>query len=302
MLKRLRQSGFEQRNGFFAVLDSYMERQKIYSKRSSVKNARSCVERLFQHFGDVDTVSIPASELDAFISKRRGQGLANKTINGDPIILRAALHHALAVGLIDRLPFKVKLLKVSRKKMLPVLSKSEMRGLLEYARGRYYGIILIASNTGFRAEEILNLQWRDVYFQEGRLAITVKRGWSPKSFQERSCYVSDSVMTYLKKFRLSSHFSAPENYVFSTRSGRPVSRDNAGRQIRKVFNRAGLYQKGRPCLHWIRHSVCSTLLAKGMDIESVREQMGHASITTTQLYAHTSEERMRRASRVLDLG
>jgi site-specific recombinase XerD len=81
-----------------------------------------------------------------------------------------------------------------------------------------------------------------------------------------------------------------------------ISRDNACREIRKVFERAGLDQKGRPCLHWVRRSVCSTLLGEGVDVESVRQQMGHASIMTTQLYAYTSEEGMKRASRALDLG
>ncbi len=86
-----------QGNGFVALVNSYLERQEVYSKRGSVKNARSCVNRLIQHFGDVELASLRALDLDRFISKPRAQGVTNKTINGDLIILRAVLNHALAV-------------------------------------------------------------------------------------------------------------------------------------------------------------------------------------------------------------
>jgi len=74
---------------------------------------------------------------------------------------------------------------------------------------------------------------------------------------------------------------------------------NCLRELRKVFQRAGFYERGRPLLHWIRHSVRSTLLANGADIETTREIMGHSSSTVTQKYAHTTQDWMRKASVLL---
>ena len=89
-------------SGISKVLEAYLERQKIYSKKGSIKNARSSINRLLDHFGEVEISDLAGLELDAFVSARRAQGVSNKTINGDLIILRAALNHALACPMPHR--------------------------------------------------------------------------------------------------------------------------------------------------------------------------------------------------------
>ena len=150
-----------------------------------------------EHFGDIGVPSLTAQDLDSFILARKIK-VKDKTVNGDLIILRAALNNAVAVGLIDSLPFKIRMLKVSRRKIQRVLTPAEIQTLLESAsqhrRGsaaRYYGILLVATHTGFRTDEILHLQWKDIYWEDGSLHITTKDGvWSSKNHQERSVFVS----------------------------------------------------------------------------------------------------------------
>ena len=85
--------------GLKAVLDSYLIRQRIYSKPRSVRVAESSVRRLLLHFGDPPVLELEQSDIDGFVVARRAQGVSEKTVNNDLIVLRAALNHGAAVGL-----------------------------------------------------------------------------------------------------------------------------------------------------------------------------------------------------------
>jgi len=115
-------------------------------------------------------------------------------------------------------------------------------------------------------------------------------------------YVPETLLAYLKTRWEKSPFQGVADYIFATSNGTPLGTHNVCRAMRGVFKRAGLYRKGVPLTHWIRHSVCSRLLGEGVDVETVRQILGHADATTTlRYYAHTSEERMRSASSKLRL-
>ncbi|HME69737.1 MAG TPA: tyrosine-type recombinase/integrase [Myxococcota bacterium] len=194
--------------------------------------------------------------------------------------------------MLKEMPFRVTLLKVPRKRVLRILSKEEVHLLIETAKHPYRGILLVAANTGFRIDEILHLTWNDIFWDEDRIAVTGKAGWTLKSYQERSCYVSHEVMDYLREHRNRSQ------WVFVNRRGKPLKVEPACNRIRAVFQRCGLYRRGIST-HLIRHSVCSHLLGNKVDLETVRVIMGHASIQTTQGYAHTTDDRMKKAVQAL---
>ena len=71
---------------------------------------------------------------------------------------------------------------------------------------------------------------------------------------------------------------------------------NTCRYVRKVFERAGVYEKGTPTIHLIRHTVACMLLSNGPDLETVRDWLGHANIATTRIYLHSTSERKREAA------
>ena len=79
-----------------------------------------------------------------------------------------------------------------------------------------------------------------------------------------------------------------------------MSTRNTCRAVKKVFQKAGLYEKGTPTIHLIRHTVACTLLGNGTDLETVSDWLGHADISTTSIYLHTTDERKKRASQSLN--
>ena len=105
------------------------------------------------------------------------------------------------------------MLKAPKRRELRLLSAEEIRKLLKCAHGRYRGIILIAATTGLRLSEILWLTWGDVYWDENRIAVRAKKGWTTKSHQNRSVFVPASVINWLREHRQSAVLKKPRSSI-----------------------------------------------------------------------------------------
>lgn len=285
---------------FESLIEPYLEHHRTYNKPRTLESAEHSLRALLRHFRGKDASQLTEKDLSAFISKRR-QRVKDVSVNKDLRTLKALLRHAVSSGTLEKVPIKVTQLRVPRKRITQVLSPEDIQRLLSHAQGRLYGILLVAAATGLRTDEILHLQWRDIRWDMGMIAVTSKEeeGWTTKSHQERSVYVPQKVLDYLKLVRESTRFHRDRDWVFSTRTGNPMNVNNTGRELRKVFKAAGLYVKGQNLIHRIRHSVATELLGQGNDLETVRDWLGHASIGTTALYLHTTDERKKRASQSL---
>jgi hypothetical protein len=102
------------------------------------------------------------------------------------------------------------------------------------------------SSQGRSCKYALFLALRSVFEPEGELAVTAKRGWQAKSYEERAVYVPKNLLNYLRRLRLKSRFKDAEDFIFATRNRTPISVHNACRGMRIIFKRAGLYQKATP--------------------------------------------------------
>ena len=278
----------------------YLDYQSSYNKLRSVQNVKGISARLLRFFGDRELSRLTEEDVMDFIELRR-KTVKDVSVNHDLTILKGLLRFAVHRGHLDKMPFRIRMLRVDKKKNLPVLTKEQLRSLIDIARGPNRWILLLAACSGMRTGEILHLQWRDVDWDSQSVLVTAKDDWSPKSHQTRRIFVSQEFLDWLSRFREVSSFHRDKHYIFATRNGTPVDSCNLMREMRQIFKDVGLYLKGRPLLHWIRHSVCSTLLANGCDIETTRQILGHASWVTTEKYAHTTDERMKLASTLLEL-
>jgi len=91
----------------------------------------------------------------------------------------------------------------------------------------------------------------------------------------------------------------PPGWVFTGRR-KDLRLTTISKHLRDVFKWAGLYEKGK-LAHTFRHSVATSLLENGVDLETVRDWLGHQQISTTALYLHSSDDRKRKAARQLKL-
>jgi len=102
----------------------------------------------------------------------------------------------------------------------------------------------------------------------------------------------EAVQKYLDVLRdrlLGDHYSSA---IFLSRTGRPLDRTNMWRLVKKYAKQAGIHEKVSP--HTLRHCFATHMLAGGADLRIVQELLGHADVTTTQIYTHVDESQLKR--------
>lgn len=175
------------------------------------------------------------------------------------------------------------------KKLPSVLSRDEVLKLLGNAETAKSKLIMsFLYSSGLRVSELVNLKKADLNFDE-------KMGWvrKGKGSKDRMFGISQTLSDEVKKY-LSSH----ETNVYLFSSDKPLTTRNIQKIIQKTAKKAGIQKKVTP--HTLRHSFATHLLEAGTDIRVIQELLGHASLSTTQLYTHISQEQLRSVKNPLD--
>ncbi|MFH1091626.1 MAG: site-specific tyrosine recombinase XerD, partial [Pseudomonadota bacterium] len=144
--------------------------------------------------------------------------------------------------------------------------------------------------TGLRVSELISLQLGQVNLEAGYLR-TLGKG-----SKERLVPLGDEakvwVGRYLAEARNRWLRKKPSPYLFLSRRGTRLSRQYFWRQVRDYTLRADITKRVSP--HTLRHSFATHLLARGADLRSVQMMLGHADISTTEIYTHVARERLKK--------
>ncbi len=143
--------------------------------------------------------------------------------------------------------------------------------------------------TGLRVSELVSLRLGDVHLDVGYVRCM------GKGSKERVVPVGtkaiEAVREYLNRLRPELVAGRSTDRVFLSRTGRPLDRTNCWRMVAKYARRMGFTGKLSP--HTLRHSFATHLLAGGADLRVVQEMLGHADISTTQIYTHVDVSRLK---------
>ena len=141
---------------------------------------------------------------------------------------------------------------------------------------------------GFRVSELCKLKFEDL--SPDRLAIRI----NGKGNKERTIYLENiEVVRALNRY-LAYREAVPDGngYLFITKFDRPLSTQAVRNLVRKYSEMSGIHKNITP--HVFRHSFASLLLEEGVDIKYIQDFLGHSSISTTQIYLHTTSSQKRR--------
>lgn len=183
-----------------------------------------------------------------------------------------------------------------RTKLEPrILNEAEIKRLMDVCQStrplvvRDRALFEIGYGCGLRAGEICALEMLDLDF-ESKLLRTRGKGEKDRVVPFLG-ETARSVKIYLDTVRplLKGDRRDGGNRVFLSRSGRPLNRQDMWRILRKRGREAGISQN-RLYPHILRHSFATHLLARGMDMRTLQEMLGHSSIITTQTYSHFDRE------------
>jgi integrase/recombinase XerD len=217
------------------------------------------------------------------------------TIHRKSACLRSFYRHVRREGLRESDPTAT-LSPPRRSRKLPhVLTRGEIDRLLAQPRGaepaalRDRALLELMYACGLRASEAIGLELTDVDLEERVLRA---RG---KGSKERVVPIGQAAVralrTYLERGRPGLVKGASESRLFVNFRGGALTRQGLYKIVRRHAATAGLADRMSP--HTLRHTFATHLLAGGCDLRSVQEMLGHADVSTTQLYTHLSSQRLK---------
>jgi integrase/recombinase XerD len=217
------------------------------------------------------------------------------TIHRKSACLRSFYRHLRREGLRESDPTAT-LSPPKRARKLPhVLTRGEVERLISQPRGtepaalRDRALLEVMYACGLRASEAIGLELADVDLDD---AVLRARG---KGSKERVVPVGQAALRalrrYLERGRPALVKGSAEPAVFVNFRGGSLTRQGLYKIVRRHAATAGLAERMSP--HTLRHTFATHLLAGGCDLRSVQEMLGHADVSTTQVYTHLSSERLK---------
>ncbi|MFQ5848821.1 MAG: site-specific tyrosine recombinase XerD [Candidatus Methylomirabilales bacterium] len=285
---------------FPALLDEFLSTLTV--ERGVADNTLAAYSRDLQRylaFLEEERLASPGqvtlSHLQAFLAGLRDAGLGPRSVARTISALRTFHRFLAAQGYVQSDP--TSLLRVPRvPRSLPsVLSSEEVERLLGapdvgQARGlRDKAMIELLYATGLRVSELLSLSLTALDPTVGFVRCV------GKGAKERVVPVGSSALTWLREYlsrgRPSLAAERETPFLFLGRGGRRLTRQAFWKSIRSYAGKAGIPKRITP--HTLRHSFATHLLEHGADLRSVQLMLGHADISTTQIYTHVSRARLR---------
>jgi integrase/recombinase XerD len=284
------------------VLDflSYLELERGLS-RNTLNAYRTDLQQYGEYLAAHDRDALaarPADVADFLADLATGNGrpvCSAATIHRKAACLRSFYKHLRRDELIGDDPTAALSAPRRAKKLPQVLNYAEVQKLLASPRGsepttlRDRALLEVMYACGLRASETIGLELADVDTHEGFLRA---RG---KGSKERMVPLGRQAIAaikgYLRGGRPKLIGDRHEPKLFVNFRGGPLTRQGLYKIVQRHARDAGL--DGRMSPHTLRHSFATHLLAGGCDLRAVQEMLGHADISTTQMYTHLSGERLK---------
>jgi integrase/recombinase XerD len=262
----------------------------LLAYRRDLAGFREFLRRQQSGVQDADT-----GELTRFLGWLRRRGLGSRSVARHLSAVRGLYRHLLEAGAIARDPTEHLDSPRPPRRLPRTLSMPDVVALIEapdVARAdglRDRALLELLYASGLRASEALGLRIEDVNVSAGYVVPTGKG--SRQRLVPVGAHALQWVRLYLKTARPALVKGGDGGRLFVNRFGRPLSRQGLWGMLKKSARRAGIRATVSP--HTLRHSFASHLLERGADLRSVQAMLGHADISTTQIYTHLSSDVVR---------
>lgn len=243
-----------------------------YQKRKNLKN-------LSPYFGSMRVGSITKGDLNTYRAKRLTE-VGAPTVVQELRTIRNMIVWAHELGYRREEPPKVKMPKCERR-IIEVPTQAEVDALMTALPSdshRVYYSMLWA--MGLRKSEALALRWRDINFETGEAIV------KGKGNKWRAVYAPGWLVRKLEMMR-SAQEGAPDDPVFLSQKGGALH--EVACTLRRAVKRAGIRKRLTP--HILRHFFATQTLTNGVDLQTLKDMMGHADISTTGRYLHSLGDR-----------
>lgn len=264
----------------FDKYEDYLNYEKNFSKHTVSAYLRDV--KVFEKFLAQNDCKI-SNEINYSFIRQWIVSLSEKrysktSINRKIASLKSYFNFLVNIDKIESSPLKGhKNLKSSSKIVIP-FSEDEIMQVFENFNDSKISdrdklIIEIFYSTGLRREELINIKIQDIFLKEGLIKILGKRS------KERLIPILPSLSKNLKNFIINNNNS---KYLFETKKLKKISVSTVYRLINKYFRLVSSKVKVSP--HVLRHTFATHMLNNGADINTIKEILGHSSLSSTQIY------------------
>lgn len=184
-----------------------------------------------------------------------------------------------------------------QKRLPDYLSTAEMKALLQlpdvdtFTGLRDYMILELFYATGMRVSELAGLQLENIRFDES--VFRIKGKGEKIRLVPMGSHVARDLDIYLKRRQLEENVALEyKDFIFVKNNRSPFTRGQIASLVHKYVKRIAAKEKAHP--HTLRHTFATHLLNQGADLISVKELLGHANLSTTQIYTHVSAEHLKK--------
>ena len=271
---------------FYELCDRYW---KLDGKQKRMKGLSHMLEIWKRWFGNLPVKEMDQQKVEKFLVERMEEKrLSPATRNRHLAHLSSMFNKGKEWGLVTENPAQgIKPLRENGARTR-FLDGDEIQQLLAASSENFRPILITALHTGMRKGEILKLIWSDVDFRNR--IITVQ---DSKSGKKRMIPMDDTVYETLRV--LPSRFK--KGYVFPSPVGKGKPLYDCRKQFSNAVKQAGIHNFR---FHDLRHTFASHLVMSGVDLMTVKELLGHATLTITIRYSHLAPDHRMKAIKTLD--
>jgi integrase/recombinase XerD len=243
----------------------------------------------------ISLANVGTDELAAFLSQRKEEGLNPASLRITTVHLKIFFRWMTSKGKLPMDPAEPLLSQRPDQTLPETLHAREVETLLDsidpgaWLGRRDKAILELFYSSGLRLSELCGLRLEMIDFDEGFLRIT---GKGNKTRVVRiGMKAREAMEDYISNERTALVGKKKSSHVFLSIRGGPLSPDRVRQIVKRRAKLAGIEQTMYP--HLLRHSFATHLLEGGADLRVIQELLGHADISTTQIYTHVDRQRLK---------
>ncbi len=273
----------------FLKLEKNLSEQSVSSYASDINKFLKYINE--QNITDLNEVSTKI--ISKYFELMRDLGISSSTTSRYLSAIKGFYKYLSSQEYIQKDPAEILSSRISGRKLPTVLSFNEIEMILqtpdttEKLGLRDKAMLELFYSCGLRVSEVINLKLSDLYFTDGVIRVL------GKGSKQRIIPIGSSavkwITEYIKTLRpLLEKKMKSENIIFLNNRGTKLSRMGVWKIVNKYVKEAKIEKEFHP--HTFRHSFATHLLEGGADLRAVQEMLGHADISTTQIYTHIDRE------------
>jgi integrase/recombinase XerD len=263
----------------------------ILSYRRDIQKFMGYVKRIKK-----DIASVSREDVTGFMMHLKKKGLSGGTIARNLASLKTFWKFLVMERIVPENITAVIETPKTWKTIPEVLNRQEVERLLNAPRTRSTrgirdrAILELMYATGLRVSEVNGLKKTNVNLAAGFVKCSGKGG--KERVVPLGSVARGAIEKYLENARQKLSAKTKDEHLFLSKLGRSLSRQSIWKMIQKYAKVAGIKKHITP--HTLRHSFATHLLEGGADLRGVQEMLGHADISTTQIYTHISKDKLKK--------